>query len=517
MKKNKMEKLRRRSVSICRRPGEKALRVTYGEAIDDAQKLLNVGNHQAAAYRLQQLAGKFKKESQPLLRLLVAYMNYRRFDEAIPVADKLLECFPNDAAVLIQVAMLHHLIEQPEKALLLAERASKLRPRNTQAIEMIAIIYQSLGDEEKVAHFYDKAVRFEPQNPGLLFGKSRVVKSTASAGFVRHLESIKKKQKLTDQERAMVCFSLAWVYEKTDCDAHFRNLEEANALVYSTSLGGVEAMEGVLKKNRAIFSQGNYERFGKHGNAEYSPIFIASLPRSGTTLLETMLGAHSRMKRVGESGAMENALNLTKFPVTPFAEGITSFDSIRDYGGAIARVQNHYMESRVICDASDRVIIDKSISNYYLVGLILMVFPNAKIIDLKRHPLDIVYSCYQQYFSIGHHYAYSLESLANLYKIYSSHMVLWKEKFGENIYTVYYEDLVLNQEQTLRSALKFCGLPWEEQCKNYHATVGTVTTSSDQQVRQPLYQTSVNKWMRVRNHLDPALKILGDLVEYRIS
>jgi tetratricopeptide (TPR) repeat protein len=405
------------------------------------------------------------------------------------------------------------LMEQPKKAIELSQRAQRLQPKNIQALETLAIVYQSMGDKQKAIHYYDKAVEIEPRNVMLLFGKSRAINAPAPREYIVHVESVLRSPDLTDQQKGLLHFSLAWLYEKSDADVHFRHLKRANAFIAVQRQYSEGEAESLFEQNIARFSKASISALQQYGNHSVNPIFIAALPRSGSTLLENMLGAHTEAYRVGESGAMENALNMSGFDLGQFGTA-ASPDSPGRYPDKIAAVAQYFLESRMIADAGHLRIVDKSISNYSFVGAILMVFPNAKIINLRRHPLDIIYSCYQQHFASGHNYTYSLSALAEIYAVYVRQMAFWEELFPHSIFSLSYENLVSDPAATLKELLEFCDLPWQSDCLDYHSSLGTITTASDQQVRKKLYRSSVQKWQRVESHLQPVVDLLGELADY---
>ncbi|MEH6593407.1 MAG: sulfotransferase [Halioglobus sp.] len=494
-------------------PGELPSRVTYEQALGASSKFLDSGNFQSAEYILGQLAEQYSADSEPLLRLLKLYTHSRQFDDALPVAERLLALFPVNVSVLAQVAMGFHVMEKPREALTLGERALALQPGNPQVLQTLAVASQSLGDSKQAVHYYDEALKVVPNNATLLNAKARSIGRHATRDFINHLESICTQSNTLDNDKALLYFALAWCYERSDMEAHFRNLDAANSLIQPSRPWHEGPYKTVLERSRRLFTKETVAQFRKYGDDSVSPVFIAALPRSGTTLLENMLGAHSATYQVGESAAMDNALLKTQFRANPMNSD-TLFSELTDYRGDIGRVAEEFLVSSIIAPGKMHQIIDKTISNFYQVGMILMVFPQAKIIALRREPLDIIYSCYQQHFASGNNFIYSLTNLAKMYKLYVQFMSLWTELFPNNIHTLRYEDLVTDQERALRSTLEFCELPWEAECLNYHASLGSITTSSDHQVRQPLYQTSVDKWQSVETYLQEAIKELGETGSY---
>jgi len=157
------------------------------------------------------------------------------------------------------------------------------------------------------------------------------------------------------------------------------------------------------------------------------------------------------------------------------------------------------------------LLTDKMLDNYKFVGVIHLIFPGAKIIDMQRNPIDVCYSCYKQCFN--HQsvpYTYSLENLASRYRDYRRVMRHWGRVLPGRIHTVEYEQLVDRQEQVTRNLLQHCGLDWDDACLEFHSAPRTVQTNSNIQVRQPLYADSIARWKTRERYLGPLLELTND-------
>ena len=154
--------------------------------------------------------------------------------------------------------------------------------------------------------------------------------------------------------------------------------------------------------------------------------------------------------------------------------------------------------------------IDKLPLNFLYAGLIHLALPNAKIINLKRHPLDTCYAIYKQLFIDGYPFSYDLEELGRYFIAYHRLMEHWNKVMPGVIHTVVYEDLVADVEGESRRLLEFCGLEWQAQCLKFYASKEASTTASTVQVRQPVYQSSVAKWRRYEKQLGPLIRVLED-------
>jgi len=155
-------------------------------------------------------------------------------------------------------------------------------------------------------------------------------------------------------------------------------------------------------------------------------------------------------------------------------------------------------------------IVDKMPLNFMFVGLIHLTLPNARIVHIRRDPLDTCVSCYSLMFTGSQPFAYDLAELGRYHRACEAVMEHWHQVLPPGtIIDVRYEDLVDNLEGVSRDALRHCGLEWEDACRNFHDTERTVRTASLMQVRKPLYRSAMGGWRRYAKHLKPLADALG--------
>ena len=152
-------------------------------------------------------------------------------------------------------------------------------------------------------------------------------------------------------------------------------------------------------------------------------------------------------------------------------------------------------------------------NNFPAVGLIHLMLPNAKIIDARRHPLDSCFGSFKQHFAHGQAFSYDLVEIGEYFREYRAMMRHWAEVLPGRVLEVRYEDMVADQEAQTRRLLEHCGLEFEEACLRFYETDRPVRTASSEQVRQPIYASSVNHWRHFREELAPLVEILGDELE----
>ncbi|NNL96267.1 MAG: sulfotransferase, partial [Xanthomonadales bacterium] len=162
-----------------------------------------------------------------------------------------------------------------------------------------------------------------------------------------------------------------------------------------------------------------------------------------------------------------------------------------------------YLEGTRGLGEAGPLLIDKTPLNFLYLGIIYLALPGARVIHLRRHPMDSCFAMYKTLFRAGYPFSYDLDDLGTYYVAYRRLMAHWRQVLPGFIHDVSYEDLVKQQEATSRSMLEFCGLDWEEQVLDFHRNRGAAATASAAQVRQPIYSSSVGRWRYFESHLEP--------------
>jgi hypothetical protein len=154
-------------------------------------------------------------------------------------------------------------------------------------------------------------------------------------------------------------------------------------------------------------------------------------------------------------------------------------------------------------------------NNFMHIGLIHLMFPNAKVIDARRHPMACCFSGFKQLFADGQEFTYSLEDIARYYKSYVQLMQHWDKVLPGKVLRVHYEHVVADAEHEVRRLLEFLEVPFEEACLNFHQTDRSVRTPSSEQVRQPIYRSGLEYWHNFEPYLEPVkIGLADEIAEY---
>ncbi|MEW9806717.1 sulfotransferase [Mesorhizobium sp. ZMM04-5] len=248
-----------------------------------------------------------------------------------------------------------------------------------------------------------------------------------------------------------------------------------------------------------------------YGNPSEAPVFIVGMPRSGTTLTEQICASHPAVHGAGELSKLGTVVRTGGYNQAPDGSIKKTLQSItRDEARSMAREYLDFIRGTAPSAAR---IVDKMPHNFQHVGMIALLFPNAKIIHCTRDPIDNCVSCFFNTFNENHGYNTDLHTLGLYYREYRRLMQHWNTLLPGRIFEANYETMIADQEAETRRLIEFLGLPWDDACLRFYETDRSVTTPSRWQVRQPIYRSSVKRWKKYEHKIQPLIESLGDLAD----
>ena len=239
-----------------------------------------------------------------------------------------------------------------------------------------------------------------------------------------------------------------------------------------------------------------------HGNCR--PVFIIGMPRSGSSLVEQILASHPNVFGAGELPAMtelaKSIINRKTEPPVVYPENLALLTK-----ADLNRLAGAYLHRILSLNATAPCVTDKMLLNFRFLHLIELLMPQCKIIHCIRDPRDTCLSCFMTDFAVGNPFAFNLDHLASFYRDYSRLMRQWKKVLTLPILDVVYEEVVSDLQGQARRIVAFLGLEWNDSCLSFYENKRHVTTSSRDQVRQPIYIASVGRWKNYEKHLGSEL------------
>ena len=322
---------------------------------------------------------------------------------------------------------------------------------------------------------------------------------------IERMEAFAANVLLPDETRFAMGFALAQLWQKAkDYDRAFEHLHVANRLARKTIRYDADKFTDKVDRFIETFTPEFFAQYEGAGHTSERPIFVCGMPRSGTTLVEQILSSHPQIYGAGELPLMPNLVRMLPRVLgqeEPFPACLEAFDrrAARNAGG-------YYLRNLKEIDAETRFVVDKMPHNFLYLGLIAMILPKAKIVHMQRDPRDVAVSNYFQNFKAKHGligYAFDLTDMGRHLRDHDRMMAHWHEVLPIQIYECNYEELVHDQDGKTRELLEFVGVDWSDQVLEFHESERAVRTASVWQVRQPMYQSSSQKWRRYEKHLGP--------------
>lgn len=313
---------------------------------------------------------------------------------------------------------------------------------------------------------------------------------------------------LQAEGKTQLAFALSKAFEDLgEYERAFRFLEAGNGLRYRKYAYGIEGDRELVENTIETFNEQAVRSLDVPGYPSERPIFIVGMPRSGTTLVERILASHGKVHGAGELHDLY-ALGVERFMRV---SGQVLFEPLDRYPeGAWASLGEAYIAQTAGLGGDAARFTDKLPMNFMMIGLIRFALPNAKIVHCVRDPRATCLSIYKQNFSTeNYRFAYDLRTVAQFHKLYQGLMDHWRRVFPGAVYDIEYEALTREPEREIRALLEACGLEFQEACLNFHRSKGTVKTASFSQVRQPMYDSSIELWKRYEPWLGPLFDELG--------
>ena len=380
-------------------------------------------------------------------------------------------------------------------------RALRMAPDSADSVAFLAELHTDRGEFVEAEALFKRALELAPELPAAWAGLARCRRMIDSDSSWLAVAQRLVAGKLPLRQEIYLRFAMGKYFDDVmNYEQAFYNYRLANEL--TRKYGAVfDRSELTRQVDGTLHAYGREWLSGVryHGAASERPIFIVGMPRSGTSLAEQILASHPAVFGAGE---------------LPFwHEAGTVFDSSATDAAADASLIGEFAQAylRQLGELSPDAlrVVDKMPTHFRLLGLIHAALPNARIIHMRRNPLDTCLSIYFQNFSIAHAYASDLEDLAHYYCEYRRLMAHWRAALPEGtILDVSYEELVTQPQDSIRRMLEFVGLPWDERCLEFHATNRTVITPSKWQVRQKISTGSVGRWRHYERFVGP-LRRLG--------
>ena len=469
-----------------------------------ASKNLHYGDAEVFLQKAVDRAPEFGRARADLVRV---QLERDRFDEAVKNAERLVRLDDKHADSYLLLASAYAAAGRYDEAIDAYDSALGIMPDHRGALTGLGNMLKTVGLYEGAVAVYRKCIQLHPDFAEAYWSLANLKTFQFEDVEVGAMESLLENDDMSAESFVQLSNALGLHYEaQQDYDRAFDFFERGNSRRRQSERYDPVDTEDLNDRLIEVF---NAEFLAQHegsGDPDQSPIFIVGLPRSGSTLIEQILASHSQVEGTHELIDLSRITQIIprKFQTDEvFPKSLLDLDkeSFAELGTLyVSRTRKHR--------AGRAHFIDKNPNNFIYVGFLKLILPNASIIDARRHPLDSCFGSYKQLFAKGQPFSYNIFDLGEYYLQYSRLMKHWQDLLPGFVLEVRYEEVVANLEQQVARLLDHCGLAWEDDCLRFYETERAVKTASSEQVRQPIYSSSVDLWRNYESKLGELIEIL---------
>ncbi|MEH6515422.1 MAG: sulfotransferase [Halioglobus sp.] len=433
------------------------------------------------------------------------YMSEGQVNRADSALRETLRVRPDDPMVLDLLGTTLSLMGEHGVAQNFYGRANTKRADYPPFMQNLAnnLVYH--GDTEAADKIFQRIIKMQPNSPQAHWALS----SSTKAGDDQHIEemqALQSQQMNNARSRSFYLYAIGKEHEDLEqWDQAFEAFSAGAAARRSTvefDEAAECAMFDYLEKNYTA----QWLQQSAEGNPDASPIFVLGQPRTGTTLVERIITAHSMVHSAGELQQLGLALRRQSNYRSPKRFSAELFEKSLTLDPA--KIGGMYLQTSSKMRGATPRFVDKLPQNYLLIPLILAALPNAKIVHLVRDPMDACFASFKQLFADAYLHSYEQTEMARHHARYRKLMQTWHQRFPNRIFDISYEATAADIEPNARGLIDYLDLPWESACLEFHSQDTTVATASAVQVREPAHTRSIGRWRRYEQQLQPMLEVL---------
>jgi len=483
------------------------------DVLDEAELLLEAALKLAPNYLAARL---------DYARVLMDRQKYLRAREEI---DALLRLEPDNQHYLSLNAAACVGLGKHEPAIAVYRHLLTASPSSADLHVSLGHVLQTAGRQKEATESYQMAVAARPSFGDAWWSLANLKTYRFSEDEIAHMRAEEAAPATDHVDRYHLCFALGKAFEdRNEYAESWQFYKRGNALKRAKSRYDPDITETNTRKQIEVCTAQFFAARVGFGVPDPDPIFIVGLPRSGSTLIEQILASHSQVEGTQELSDIQRIVLEMRRKQSglgdlrlPTAKDNSYPDVLSELAPEdFLRLGERYMTDTRAYRGHKPFFIDKMPNNFCHIGLIHLMLPNAKIIDVRREPMACCFSNLKQLFASGQEFTYSIEDIARYYRTYLDLMRYWDAVLPARILRVWYEDVVEDIEGNVRRILEFCGFEFEPACVEFYKTERSVRTASSEQVRLPIFRDGLLQWRNYEPWLGPLKDSLGDaVIRYR--
>lgn len=468
---------------------------------------------------------KFHDKEEALLRLAIelrpsfsaawfdlawALDQQKRHAESVDALDQIEDELATDPRVLYFRATALNRAARFDEGVALFEELVNRWPDRPEFWTSYGHSLMTVGRREEAVAAFRSALRLAPAMGVVWWSLSELKNQKFDRADIAEMETALGSGELTAFDRFHLHFALGKAFEDNgDPRQAFVHYAEGNRLRREEVSEARPQLSTYVADAERVFTPAFFEERRGSGVPAPGPIFILGMTRAGSTLVEQILSSHPAVEGTMELPDMLHLATQVSANLADYAERLAQLD--RERLNAIGRT---YLERTATYRKTERpYFTDKMPNNWLHVPLIHLALPNARIIDVRRHPMACCFSNFKQHFAVGQLFSYDQRELGEYYSAYVRFMSHIDEVLPGRVHRLFYEQLVDDSEAEIRRLLDHLELPFDESCLRFHESKRAVRTASSDQVRRPINRDSIDAWRAFEPWLTPLKEALGPVLD----
>lgn len=492
------------------------IRPDYMEALTGIASASHAqGNGNYALTLLSRMTTMYPNSVEPFILLSQLLQEDHKLNGALAAAEQALALNGADHRTLALMGRVKREMGQTAEAVEWFRKALEVLPDSAELHNQLGVSHMELGEMDEARACFEKAIAIAPDALRVYTNLANAKKFTKrETHYKNFIAASKGIDTLSDHEKIGVYYALGKVYDDVGESQQAMEAFMAGAKLKRAELKyNKQASLYLFDRIKEVFTKEalDAKRALVKGSDTRAPILVLGMPRSGSTLTEQIISSHSQVFGAGEVRTLNQSMNETI--VKDFSESVRFPEVFRFLSQKHAdAIVSGYLRDVPNWGGSTPYFTDKMLTNFFYIGLINVIMPNARIIHIRRNPVDNCISCFTRLFREDLPYSYDFDDLADYYGKYAGLMDHWRSVLPEgSFHELKYEDLVADTEGKARELLEFIGLPWEDRCLAFYDAKRPVKTASVTQVREPIYTRSVDRWKKYGAAVQPLIDRLAGL------
>ncbi len=426
--------------------------------------------------------------------------------EAKSYSKKAISIKKNDSNFYHTLAIILHDMKEEKDAKTNYQRAISLGGKTTELYKGYLTTLKNLGEIDEAEALCFSLINQAPLNGDIYLILAELKRySSEDSTLIAQIEAALNQQHLTQKNRAYICFALGKIHHDLEqYDKAFSAYSLGNKLMHQLASLDKNALQMFNDRIIKTFKNESLQSHTTSNTREISPIFIVGMPRSGTSLIEQILATNDSIFGAGEQHIIGQSFKhfSLSYPFSPSDIDENILEKLRDH------ITQHYLQ----ISKGTTIVTDKLPANFFHIGAIKAIFPQAKFIHCTRNTLDTCLSCYFRCFDEGNEFSFDLTDTAFYYQKYKELMTFWQILYPDDIYTLSYEKLIHDPASEIQKICVFLGLQWQKEMLNFNKNERVVPTLTPWQRSQNIYSTSTNHSTYYAPYIDELRHALDDVL-----